>query len=99
MLIYNELGSDFTCGSEPCYKKSKREKQVCRRIFDNDGVSIFDHFSSNLAISTVLPLILVPLVVFIVASAVSSYVLRDYSQGSKSAGIFRVQIDSSSSNL
>ncbi len=72
------------CGSEPCYKKSKRTKQVCRRIYDNVGNSIFDYFSTKLSISSVLPLIVVALLVLIAISAVASFVIRDYPSGSHS---------------
>ena len=72
------------CWSKPCYQKSKEEKQFCRRIFDNDGRSVFDHLSSELAIPFVLPLILVGFLVLFVTSALVSYVIHNFTDEIKS---------------
>ena len=77
-LNCNDLKSYFTCGSKPCYEISKQGKQVCRRIFDKDGRSFFDHFSAIVSIPSVLPLILVGLVLMVVTSTVASSVVRNF---------------------
>ena len=75
-FICNDFKSDFTCGSEPCYEKSKRKKQVCHRIFDNDGRSVFDYFSSKLGIPALLPFIMVAILVWVATSAVARLVIN-----------------------
>ena len=70
MLVYffncDDCKSDHLCGSESCYEKSKRRTQICRRIFDNNRHSIFDHFSAKLSIPSVLPFIAIGFVILVV---------------------------------
>ena len=76
----NDFKRDFTCGLDTCYEKSKQTKQVCRRIFDDKGRSVFDHFSAELSVSLFFPSIMTLLVVLVVTSAVGSSIVRYYNQ-------------------
>ena len=69
--------------SKHCYEKSKEEKQICRRIFDNDGRSVFDYFSFKLSLPFVLPIILIVLVELVVTTAVVSYLVLDFTSENK----------------
>lgn len=77
------MKSDFTCGfgdeSVLCYELSKEKNEICSRIFDENGNSLFRHFRKKYNLKIEFEMVILQLVMFSVIICVgANFIHQNY---------------------